>query len=182
MMPGLLTEGRLNSLIAPSGAAPATPNIDAGHGFTYRFSVPHPGTHWAHPHTGLDADYGLYLPVIVDDPGEPGAYDAEWIVVLDDWTDGIGKTPQQLYDDLTGKGKPSADNTAKKLASAPDDEREALHARLVAEHERIAGGVDRGMAIGVVDEIIDPADTRRRLAEALAAAPAGRGAHGNIPL
>jgi acetyl-CoA/propionyl-CoA carboxylase carboxyl transferase subunit len=38
------------------------------------------------------------------------------------------------------------------------------------------------MAIGVVDEIIDPADTRRRLAEALAAAPAGRGAHGNIPL
>ena len=68
------------------------------------------------------------------------------------------------------------------LASAPDDEREALHARLVAEHERIAGGVDRGMAIGVVDEIIDPADTRRRLTEALAAAPAGRGAHGNIPL
>jgi acetyl-CoA/propionyl-CoA carboxylase carboxyl transferase subunit len=37
------------------------------------------------------------------------------------------------------------------------------------------------MAIGVVDEIIDPADTRR-LAEAPAAAPAGRGAHGNIPL
>ena len=56
-----------------------------------------------------------------------------------------------------------------------------LHARLVAEHERIAGGVDRAMAIGGVDEIIDPADTRR-LPEALAAAPAGRGAHGNIPL
>jgi acetyl-CoA/propionyl-CoA carboxylase carboxyl transferase subunit len=37
------------------------------------------------------------------------------------------------------------------------------------------------MAIGVVGEIIHPADTRRRLAEALAA-PAGRGAHGNIPL
>ena len=27
-----------------------------------------------------------------------------------------------------------------------------------------------------------PEDTRRRIAEALAAAPAGRGAHGNIPL
>jgi hypothetical protein len=31
-------------------------------------------------------------------------------------------------------------------------------------------------------EVIDPAHTRRRLAEALASAPAGRGHHGNIPL
>ena len=92
------------------GVAPATANIDAGADFTYRFSSPHPGIYWAHPHTGLDADYGLYLPVIIDDPRDAGRYDAEWIVVLDDWTDGIGKTPQQLYDDLTGKGKASGDN------------------------------------------------------------------------
>ena len=85
------------------GADPATPSIDAGRDFTYRFSVPHPGTYWAHPHTELDADFGLYLPVIVDDPREPGKYDAEWIVVLDDWTNGIGKTPQQLFDDLRGQ-------------------------------------------------------------------------------
>jgi acetyl-CoA/propionyl-CoA carboxylase carboxyl transferase subunit len=70
----------------------------------------------------------------------------------------------------------------KKLAAAPEEEREALHARLTEEHERIAGGVDRAMAIGVVDEVIDPRHTRRKLAEALVAAPAGRGAHGNIPL
>ncbi|WP_436495514.1 acyl-CoA carboxylase subunit beta [Actinokineospora sp. HUAS TT18] len=70
----------------------------------------------------------------------------------------------------------------KKLAAASEDEREALHAQLTADHERIAGGVDRAMAIGVVDEVIDPRQTRRKLAEALAAAPAGRGAHGNIPL
>ncbi|MFL6145472.1 MAG: acyl-CoA carboxylase subunit beta [Labedaea sp.] len=70
----------------------------------------------------------------------------------------------------------------KKLAAAPEEEREALHVRLTEEHERIAGGVDRAMAIGVVDEVIDPRHTRRKLAEALAAAPAGRGAHGNIPL
>jgi acetyl-CoA/propionyl-CoA carboxylase carboxyl transferase subunit len=38
------------------------------------------------------------------------------------------------------------------------------------------------MEIGVVDEVIDPARTRALVAEALAAAPAGRGAHGNIPL
>jgi multicopper oxidase len=87
------------------GAAPATPNIAAGQDFTYRFSVPKSGTYWAHPHTGLDADMGLYLPVIVDDPAE-GNYDAEWIVVLDDWTDGVGKSPQQLYNELTSPNKP----------------------------------------------------------------------------
>ncbi|ETZ38882.1 multicopper oxidase family protein [Mycobacterium intracellulare] len=86
------------------GAEPATPNIAAGHDFTYRFSVPNSGTYWAHPHTGLDEDTGLYLPVIVDDPTE-GNYDAEWIVVLDDWTDGVGKSPQQLYGDLSNPNK-----------------------------------------------------------------------------
>jgi acetyl-CoA/propionyl-CoA carboxylase carboxyl transferase subunit len=70
----------------------------------------------------------------------------------------------------------------KKLAAAPPGEREALHAQLAEEHERLAGGVGRAMEIGVVDELIDPSDTRSALAEALAAAPAGRGAHGNIPL
>ncbi|MEX7472689.1 multicopper oxidase family protein [Mycobacterium adipatum] len=81
-------------------AAPATPNIDPSSTLTYRFSAPHPGTYWAHPHTGLDADCGLYVPVIIDDPAEPGRYDAEWIVVLDDWTDGISSSPQQLYEGL----------------------------------------------------------------------------------
>jgi acetyl-CoA/propionyl-CoA carboxylase carboxyl transferase subunit len=70
----------------------------------------------------------------------------------------------------------------KALAAAPEDEREALHAKLAEHHAEIAGGVDRAVRIGVVDEVIKPAQTRRRLAEALAAAPAGRGAHGNIPL
>jgi acetyl-CoA/propionyl-CoA carboxylase carboxyl transferase subunit len=70
----------------------------------------------------------------------------------------------------------------KKLAAAPEHEREALLDKLVAEHEVIAGGVTRAMDIGVVDEVIDPRQTRRRLAEALNSAPAGRGRHGNIPL
>jgi acetyl-CoA/propionyl-CoA carboxylase carboxyl transferase subunit len=70
----------------------------------------------------------------------------------------------------------------KKLAAAPPGEREALHAALAAEHERIAGGVSRAMDIGVVDGVIEPARTRTTVAEALAAMPCGRGAHGNIPL
>jgi acetyl-CoA/propionyl-CoA carboxylase carboxyl transferase subunit len=71
----------------------------------------------------------------------------------------------------------------RKLAAvAEGPEREALHEQLAAEQERIAGGVARAVELGVVDEIINPSETRRRVAEALASAPAGRGAHGNIPL
>ena len=70
----------------------------------------------------------------------------------------------------------------KKLAAAPPGEREALHAALAEEHARIAGGVGRALEIGVVDELIEPRHTRAALAQALADAPSGRGAHGNIPL
>jgi len=70
----------------------------------------------------------------------------------------------------------------KKLAAVAQHEREELLAGLAAEHERIAGGVARAVSIGVVDEVIDPAHTRLRLGEALAAAPARRGRHTNIPL
>jgi acetyl-CoA/propionyl-CoA carboxylase carboxyl transferase subunit len=70
----------------------------------------------------------------------------------------------------------------KKLAAAPHEEREALRAQLIDEQSRIAGGVNRALEIGVVDDVIKPEETRRRIAEALAGAPAARGAHGNIPL
>jgi acetyl-CoA/propionyl-CoA carboxylase carboxyl transferase subunit len=70
----------------------------------------------------------------------------------------------------------------KKLAAAPPAEREALRAQLVEEQIPVAGGVNRALEIGVVDEVIKPTETRRRIAEAIAAAPAARGAHGNIPL
>lgn len=86
------------------GAAPAVPNIEPGSSFTYRFSSPYPGTYWAHPHTGLDTDYGLYVPVIIDDPAEPGRYDAEWIVMLDDWTSGVGTSPEKIFKGLRSMG------------------------------------------------------------------------------
>jgi acetyl-CoA/propionyl-CoA carboxylase carboxyl transferase subunit len=70
----------------------------------------------------------------------------------------------------------------KRLAAAAPGEREVLHAALAEEHERLAGGVGRAMELGVVDELIEPAQTRRAITAALAAAPEARGAHGNIPL
>jgi acetyl-CoA/propionyl-CoA carboxylase carboxyl transferase subunit len=70
----------------------------------------------------------------------------------------------------------------KKLAAAGPEQREALRTQLIEEQTREAGGVNRALEIGVVDDVIKPAETRRRIAEALANAPAARGAHGNIPL
>jgi acetyl-CoA/propionyl-CoA carboxylase carboxyl transferase subunit len=70
----------------------------------------------------------------------------------------------------------------KRLAAAPAEKREDLRAQLVEEQTRVAGGVQRALEIGVVDAVITPVETRRRVAQALAAAPAARGAHGNIPL
>ena len=33
---------------------------------------------------------------VVDDPRERGDYDLEWVVVLDDWVDGTGRTPDDI--------------------------------------------------------------------------------------
>jgi acetyl-CoA/propionyl-CoA carboxylase carboxyl transferase subunit len=68
------------------------------------------------------------------------------------------------------------------LADVPDDQRDAMELELAAEHEKISGGVERAIEIGVVDEIIQPNLTRSAIAQAIAKAPQLRGAHGNIPL
>ncbi|MFZ3469877.1 multicopper oxidase family protein [Streptomyces sp. 4.24] len=76
-------------------------DIAPGGSFTYRFAVPHPGTYWFHPHSGVQQDRGLYAPLIVEDPKEPLSYDKEWVVVLDDWLDGVdGSTPDAVLAEL----------------------------------------------------------------------------------
>jgi len=70
----------------------------------------------------------------------------------------------------------------RELAAAPADQRHELEAELAAQHEREAGGMPRAIALGVVDEIIEPAKTRQAIARAIAEVPARRGVHGNIPL
>ena len=75
--------------------------IGKGKSFTYEFTVPDPGTYFFHPHSGLQLDRGLYGTLLVDDPAEPGSYDIEWTVVLDDWVDGTGRTPEQVLKALT---------------------------------------------------------------------------------
>lgn len=82
-----------------------TPAVAPGGTFTYDFVVPDAGTHWFHPHTGLQLDTGLYAPFIVDDPREKSDYDHDWVLMLDDWTQGVGPDPQQIFDDLIAAGE-----------------------------------------------------------------------------
>lgn len=70
----------------------------------------------------------------------------------------------------------------RRLAEVPGDLRAQVETELAEEHERIAGGLDKAIEIGVVDAVVDPATTRSVLARAIAEAPARRGGHGNIPL
>jgi multicopper oxidase len=70
--------------------------VPSGREFTYRFAVAEAGTYWYHPHVGVQLDRGLYGPLIVEDPDEPARYDHDWTVVLDDWIDGTGYTPDQV--------------------------------------------------------------------------------------
>jgi acetyl-CoA/propionyl-CoA carboxylase carboxyl transferase subunit len=68
------------------------------------------------------------------------------------------------------------------LAPPPPQQRHEVAAGLAAEHEREAGGLDRAVALGIIDEVIEPARTRQAINAAITAAPGRRGQHGNIPL
>ncbi|MGN6246307.1 MAG: acyl-CoA carboxylase subunit beta [Motilibacteraceae bacterium] len=73
----------------------------------------------------------------------------------------------------------------RKLADVAPDVRGQVELELAAEHEKLAGGVERAVEIGVIDEVVDPAATRSALARAIADAAGAehrRGQHGNIPL
>ena len=72
--------------------------------FLYRFSPPDPGTYWLHSHEHLQLDRGLYAPLIIEDPRERLFYDDEWVIVLDDWVDGTGQTPEHVLEHLKEGG------------------------------------------------------------------------------
>ena len=68
------------------------------------------------------------------------------------------------------------------LASVPPEQLHEAETQLAAEHEATAGGLQRALDLGVIDAIIEPSQTRRELAQAIAEAPQLKGNHANIPL
>lgn len=70
----------------------------------------------------------------------------------------------------------------RRLAGLDDEQRAAEVATLAAEHRATTGGLASALADGVIDEVVEPARTRERLAAVLAATPPARGRLRNIPL
>jgi acetyl-CoA/propionyl-CoA carboxylase carboxyl transferase subunit len=68
------------------------------------------------------------------------------------------------------------------LATVPPEKLHEAEAQLAAEHEATAGGLQRAVELGVIDMVIEPSQTHRELARAIAEAPQLKGAHANIPL
>ncbi len=80
------------------------PAIQPGDSYVYDFSPPDAGTYWFHPHVGTQLDRGLYGALIVEARNERLAYDREATIVLDDWLDGLGRTPAQALRHLEVHG------------------------------------------------------------------------------
>lgn len=78
--------------------------VPPGGDFVYEFRVPDAGTYWYHSHVGTQLDRGLFGPLIIEDPAEGTDYDDELVVVLDDWIDGTGTTPDRVLADLRKTG------------------------------------------------------------------------------
>jgi acetyl-CoA/propionyl-CoA carboxylase carboxyl transferase subunit len=68
------------------------------------------------------------------------------------------------------------------LASVPPEGLHEAETELAAEHEATAGGLQRAVELGVIDAIIEPSQTGRELARAIAEAPQLKGTHANIQL
>jgi len=92
------------------------PAITPGGSFDYHFVVPDAGTYYLHSHVGTQLDRGMYGPLIIEDPADGADYDDELVVVLDDWIDGTGTTPDQVAENLKKTGMKAMAGTAPPLS------------------------------------------------------------------
>ncbi|MFG2549506.1 multicopper oxidase family protein [Streptomyces sp. NPDC048581] len=132
------------------GAPPVTQNVvRAGSNFTYRFIADAPGTYFFHPHVGVQLDRGLYAPLIVEDPREPLSYDDEWVVVLDDWVDGVTGTPDEVFTELRqgmgGHGMGAMDgmemdSSSSSSSASPSSDSMSMRFRLMGATSDLLGG------------------------------------------
>ncbi len=70
--------------------------IMPGQDFVYNFIAPAAGTYLYHSHAGLQLDRGLYGPLIIESKKEAMNYDHDFVLVLDDWLDGMPGTPEDV--------------------------------------------------------------------------------------
>jgi multicopper oxidase len=90
---------------AMDGFSPLTQDpIKSGDDFVYEFVVPTAGSYIYHSHVGLQQDRGLYGPLIVESANEELSYDREYVLLLDDWLEGVSGTPEDILERLQSGG------------------------------------------------------------------------------
>ncbi len=78
--------------------------ITPGQDFIYNFVAPTAGTYFYHSHVGLQQDRALYGALIIDSATEAKNYDHDFVLVLDDWLDGMPGTPEDAMKRLIAGG------------------------------------------------------------------------------
>lgn len=73
------------------------PAVQPGETFIYEFPAWPSGTYWYHPHVGMQLDAGLAGPLIIEPKENPGNYDREYVLTLEDWAtvDGSGPVAEE---------------------------------------------------------------------------------------
>lgn len=61
------------------------PPVQPGETFVYEFDALPAGSYWYHPHVGHQLDRGLVGPFIIEPKNNPGNYDREYTLLLEDW-------------------------------------------------------------------------------------------------
>ena len=69
------------------------PAVQPGESFVYEFEASPAGSYWYHPHVAHQLDRGLIGAFIIEPKSNPGDYDREYTLVLEDWATVDGGGP-----------------------------------------------------------------------------------------
>lgn len=81
------------------------PPLRGGEAYRYRFPVGAPGTHWMHAHHGLQEQFLMAAPIIVEDPAERAPDIQDVVVMLHDFT---FRPPEEVLAGLRAGAGPHA--------------------------------------------------------------------------
>lgn len=82
------------------------PPVESGGEFRYEFTVDDAGTYWYHPHVNSAAQvgWGMYGPIVVEDPNDPEEFGDELVLVMSDMSLNVGNgsfLPENAGGDFT---------------------------------------------------------------------------------
>ena len=86
--------------------------IAPGASFTYQFTAAEAGTYFYHSHVGTQLDRGLYGALIIDDRTQLASSTPDIPLLLDDWLDGTGQTPDEALEQLRSMNMGNSDSSS----------------------------------------------------------------------